>query len=185
MPTPQMDVLYVTYTGQVLAIFTRTSEPAQIETDPTVFLGDGFHLRGFGRQNTMDDFNNQEFIIPTSQIGLLRTDLIASQVVAPRQYQVKLPVTVPPSILSLSGGYVLGFNPAGAGSGTFSGTPAQGSVTPYLILIYGPTPTSAPASPVQMLLSNAAVTGLVSGKQYFAAAVVTGQGIAVCSFSAP
>lgn len=181
MPTPQMDVLYVTTTGQVLAIFTRTSEPAQIETDPTVFLGDGFHLRGFGRQNTMDDFNNQEFIVPASQIGLLRTDLIASQVVAPRQYQVNLPISAPPLIAGI-GVPTTGFTYS---AGSFSITPSPASGTPYLILIYGPTPTSAPASPVQMLLSNAAVTGLVSGKQYFAAAVVTGQGIAVCSFSAP
>lgn len=175
MTTPQMDLLYFSATGHVLAAFTRVSEPPQIESDASAFVGDGFHLRAFGDSTSVLDFGNQEFVIPVNQVGLLRTDLSASQLVAPREFQVTLPAPGSPPLQSL------GTAPAtftyGGGTFTISGTPTQ-----YVILVYGPTPTPGPAVPIQTLQNQPNVSGLVSGNNYFAIAFVAQKQIKVLAF---
>jgi len=177
MTPPQMDVLYMSLTGHVLAIFTRVSEPAKIETDPSAFLGDGYHLRGYGNQAAVASFNNQEFVIPTSEIGLLRTDFNAAQVAMPREYGVTLPA---PALPPLGG---LGAAPTTFGYArpkfTLSGTPNV-----FMILVYGPTPMAAPGNPVLTLSNNFTASGLATGSTYFAIAFVPGLQIAIQNFTA-
>jgi hypothetical protein len=174
--TPQMDVLYMSSTGHVLAILTRMSEPSQVEADATIFLDDGYHLRGFGDPATIAQFANGEFVIPVSQVGLVRADLNSSQAVSPRQYQVGLPVATPPSIQNLGGAPTLVYGTTG-----FTITPVSSQ---SLILVYGPTPTSAPAVPIQTLVNKFSAPGLVSGQKYFAIAFVPGVQVAVLAFTA-
>jgi hypothetical protein len=176
MTTPQMDVLYLASTGHVLAIFTRISEPAQIESDGSAFLGDGFHVRGFGESATVSQFNNQEFVIPVNQVGLLRTDLSPSQLIAPRQFEVTLPTPGSPPLQSLSGAPTLSYAPSAF---TISSTPTQ-----FIILVFGPTPMPTPGGPIQTLANQLNISGLVTGNHYFAIAFVPGQQIAINSFKA-
>jgi len=178
--TPQMDVLYMTVTGHVLAVFTRTSEPPQIESDPTVAIGqDGFHLRGFGNQATLASFGNQEYVIPVSQMTLARIDSDPIQMVSPRLFGVTLPAAVPPALQSLGKAPTFSY----AASAFSITVPAPAAGIPYTILVYGPTPLAAPATPIQTLQNTMAVTGLVSGKSYFAAAFLAEQQIAVTAFT--
>ena len=176
MTTPQMDLLYFSATGHVLAAFSRVSEPPQIESDASSFLGDGFHVRAFGDGPTVAAFGNQEFVIPANQVGLLRTDWSASQLVAPRELQVTLPAPGSPPLQSLSTAPTLGY---GGSTFTLSGSPTQ-----FVILVYGPTPTSGPAVPIQTLQNQLIVSGLVSGNNYLAIAFVPQKQIAVASFPA-
>jgi len=176
MTTPQMDLLYFSATGHVLAAFTRVSEPPQIESDASSFLGDGFHVRAFGDSASVLAFGNQEFVIPVNQVGLLRTDLSATQLVAPREFQVTLPAPGSPPLQSLGTAPTLGF---GGSTFTISGTPTQ-----FVILVYGPTPTPGPAVPIQTLQNQFTVSGLVSGNHYFAIALVPQKQIAVIAFPA-
>lgn len=176
MTTPQMDVLYFSATGHVLAAFTRVSEPPQIESDASSFLGDGFHVRPFGDSASVFAFGNQEFVIPVNQVGLLRTDLSPSQLVAPREFQVTLPAPGSPPLESLSVSPTLGY---GGGKFAIGGAPTQ-----FVILVYGPTPAPGPAVPIQTLQNQLTVSGLVSGNNYFAIAFVPQMQIAVAAFPA-
>ena len=176
MTTPQMDVLYFSATGHVLAAFTRVSEPPQIESDASSFVGDGFHIRAFGDSASVLAFGNQEFVIPVNQVGLLRTDLSASQLVAPREFQVNLPAPGSPPLESLSTAPTLGY---GGGKFAIGGVPTQ-----FVILVYGPTPAPGPAVPIQTLQNQLTVSELVSGNNYFAIAFVPQMQIAVAAFPA-
>jgi hypothetical protein len=171
-----MDVLYMSLTGHVLAIFTRVSEPAKIETDPSAFLGDGYHLRGYGNQAAVASFNNQEFVIPTSEIGLLRTDFNATQVVMPRDFGVTLPAPSLPPLGGLGAAPTLGY---AASKFTLTGAPPV-----FMILVWGPTPMTAPGNPVLTLSNSLTPSGLVSGSTYFAIAFVPGLEIAIHTFTA-
>jgi len=79
--TSQMDLLYLKSTGHVLATFTRSGEPATLETTADAFVGDGLHLRGFGDESkypSVKDFNEADLIVPGSEVGIFRTACDAS-----------------------------------------------------------------------------------------------------------
>jgi hypothetical protein len=92
---PQMDVLHVKDLGHVLAGFTRASEPAQIEATALSFVGDGLHLRGLAGAE------DQDFIVPAPQVGLLRTNLDPSLLRTPRNWYANLTAT-PPTVVESS-----------------------------------------------------------------------------------
>jgi hypothetical protein len=85
--SPQMDILYMSTLGHVLAIFTRASEPDKIEATPATFVGDGFHLRGIGdpTDSTID------VVVPPSEIALARVPLNPAQLLIPRSLQLPDP----------------------------------------------------------------------------------------------
>ena len=176
-PTLQMDVLYLTATGHVLAIFTRASEPANPEADGSAFLGEGFHIRGFGNAKQLASFQNQEFIIPANQISLARVTNNPSQAISPWQQQL----TQPPS----GGPLVTGLGKAPTSfkyeTGMFTITPAP--ACSYTIEVYGPIPGSVPLLP-NTTLSNQSNITLISNSSYFAIAFVSGCQIAVHAFTA-
>src|ERR1035438_10184328 len=75
----QLDVLYLNSANNsfnhVLAIFTRASEPAALETDASAFVGDGLVLR---------DYLDQNLLVPASEIGIFSVAFDSSYLAAPR-----------------------------------------------------------------------------------------------------
>jgi hypothetical protein len=93
-PSPVMDVLYLNTYNQVLAIFTRSSEPSKLETDASAFVGDGLHLF---------DASSGEVIVPSGLIGLLQVPFSPSQLLVPRTL---LASQGPPSTLMPTSGSI-------------------------------------------------------------------------------
>src|SRR5579862_3509702 len=86
---PQMDVLYMQGPGHVLGIFARTSEPVQMETDASAFVGDGLPLSiSVAGQNLV-------MAIPPGLIQIFRTDRAWSQIFQPRTLYASGPSTPP------------------------------------------------------------------------------------------
>jgi hypothetical protein len=178
---PQMDVLYMKSLGQVLAIFTRASEPDTIEPTAATFVGDGLHLRGIGdlTDPTID------VVVPPSQVALTRVDLNPIQLVIPRSLWVdpQNPTAVvdPPNA---SSPLTLTPNPGPPPSlKVAAATVASG--TPVLALIVAApagnpmTITGSFPAPGPVILT---LPSLLSGK-YYAVVFVPGYPVAVQNFS--
>jgi len=172
--TAQMDVLYLKDLGHVLGIFTRNSEPGDIEPDASAFVGDGLHLRALQP--------GQDLVIPPAMIALFRTDRNSRQIFKPFDlYATHLDTT--PALSS------------------FAGTPLTVSYTsPNLIITLanvgatiqilvldkaGGTPVQFSAAVTTTQTSvPIAMTGLVATHTYDAYIFVPGYPIKVQSFTA-
>jgi hypothetical protein len=91
MNQPQMDLLYLSDTGHILALFTRAGGPPQLEKVPDAFVGAGFHVRGLEAPPHIapfTDYNNEDFVIPSNHLAFLSADLSQSVVSAPRDSYV-------------------------------------------------------------------------------------------------
>ncbi|HLK05678.1 MAG TPA: hypothetical protein VKT53_14665 [Candidatus Acidoferrum sp.] len=87
----ELNLLYIKSTGHVIAAFTRSGEPTQPETAADAFVGDGFHLRGFGDVSefySQSDFNSADLMIPASEIGIFRTSFDSTVLNAPFDSQM-------------------------------------------------------------------------------------------------
>jgi hypothetical protein len=177
---PQMDVLYMKSFGQVLAIFTRASEPDTIESTPTTFIGDGLHLRGIvhPKDPAID------VVVPPSQLALTRVDLNPAQLLMPRSMCVKDPQN--PSALSdfLNAAPPTVTHAAGPPSSLTVTATAVASGTPILALI-----AAAPAGNPMTITGSFPATGLVTlilpslpSGTYYAVAFVPGYPVGVQDF---
>jgi hypothetical protein len=92
--SPQMDILYLQSVGHVLGIFTRNSEPAQMETDSSAFVGAGLNVRGL-----IPDGN---LVIPPALIGVFRANRVWDQLLNPLSLCVSSPPALP-SLMSFPG----------------------------------------------------------------------------------
>jgi hypothetical protein len=181
---PQMDVLYIQNLGHVLGIFTRNSEPAQIEKDASAFIGDGLHLRGSPPFPPTPPFVvGQDLVIPPALIGIFRT--------ARNWRQIFQPFTL----------YVSGL-PSAPALQTFSGSaPGLSFSSPNLVITVAPGNAgnilvmaldTAGGPPVQFNAQitaaqttvNVPMTGLVSGDTYNAFVFVPTLPIAITNFTA-
>jgi len=87
--TSQMNLLYLSDTGHILALFTRSAQPAQLEKAPDDFAGSGLHVRGLGdftssAFGTLSDFNNLDVVIPLNRLALSAADVDPIVMMAPR-----------------------------------------------------------------------------------------------------
>jgi hypothetical protein len=158
---PQMDVLYLKDLGHVLAAFTRASEPDQIETSAALFVGDGLHLRG------LEKLEAEDFLIPATQIEMLRTNLDTLPLRTPRNYCVQ---SGNPPLLEFTQSFTAAPTPTAVTltavmPATFAaGTKVQvliegASLGSPLVLTPPPTSASAPTIPIP-------VPTLASGTYY-------------------
>jgi hypothetical protein len=183
---PQMDVLYMQGLGHVLGIFTRTSEPAQIETDASVFVGDGLHLRG-SPPFPQPPASGHDLVVPPSMIGVFRAVRNWRQIFQPFNLYVSQPPSTPALSSFAAAGPTLGFTSPNL---TITLTPATaGSALNILVLALdvnggNPVPFSAQTTPGQTSV-NIAMTGLVSGDNYNAFVFIPTLPVAVQQFTAP
>jgi hypothetical protein len=163
--TPQMDLLYSSVTGHVLAAFTRAAEPAQLEAGAAAFVGDGLRLHGVLNPEVED------LAVPVSEIGLLRIDLQAPVLRDPRSWFWNLAAS-PPALVELT--QALTPTPLATASSVSitSTTPAAFAAgTTVRMLIQGPslaTPltVSLPATAASQNPITIPVPALASGSYY-------------------
>jgi hypothetical protein len=173
---PQMDVLYMQGLGHVLGIFTRTSEPVQIETDASAFVGDGLHLGGL--------VSGQDLVIPSSLIGIFRTDRNWRQIFQPSAlYASGLPSA--PTLVSFPGATLA----VAFATPNLTITPATAMAGNILVLALDtaggtPVPFNTQITAAQPNVS-VAMTGLVSGDTYNAFVFIPTYPIVICNFKAP
>lgn len=187
--TPQMDVLYVKDLGQVLAAFTRVSEPDQLEASAAAFLTTGLYVRGLGDPAgypSPGDFNSQNFLVPPDRIALARVALNSAQLAAPRTLTVTISPTSPPAASSFPS-----IAPLTITTGPLKVTLAQPAAadTPFLILLGGPSldtpieqPCIFPKGVVDFTPTLSALSALSAGVTYYAIVFVPGYPIAVQNF---
>jgi hypothetical protein len=171
-----MDILYMQDLGHVLGIFTRTSEPGQIETDASAFVGNGLHLRSL----TI----GQDLVVPPSLVAIFRMDRNWRQIFQPSTLYVSgLPGT--PAVTSYPGpSLTLGFT-----SPNLTIKPATGVAANILVLVLD----TAGGLPVQFKTTITAaqttasvqMTGLISGHTCNAFVFFPTYPIASHSFIAP
>jgi hypothetical protein len=156
----QVDVLYLNSANNsfnhVLAIFTRASEPATLETDASAFVGDGLVLR---------DYPDQNLKVPASEIGIFSVPFDSSYLAAPRN----LYAAIAPGQTKLSQlcSYtnpviVLSFAPPSTLTIFLTGP------TPVLILVEGPTigKPQPQLAKVATGSQNVLLAGLAPGNSY-------------------
>jgi hypothetical protein len=173
--SPQMDVLYISTLGQVLAIFTRASEPEKIETTPDTFVGDGFHLRGLGDppDSTID------VVVPGSQIALARVPFNPAQLLIPRSLQVPDPKNPALSDLPNQTGPILTFTPGSPP--LLKATAAGMASTPQILALIVAAPAGNPIT-ITGSFPTLTLPSLPPGP-YYAVVFVPGYPLTGISFS--
>lgn len=175
---PQMDVLYMQGPGHVLGIFTRTSEPVQIEMDASAFVGDGLPLSiPVGAQNLV-------MALPPGLIQIFRTDRAWSQIFQPRTLYASGP-SKPPQLMT--------FVPAAPNLNFASPNLTITLTTPITANILILAFDTAGGAPLQFnsqitappLAVNVPLTGLISGHTYNVLVFVPTYPIAATTFVAP
>jgi len=169
-----MDVLYLKDLGHVLGIFTRNSEPGDIEADASAFVGDGLHLRALKP--------GQDLVVPPALIGLFRTDRNWRQILSPLNLYATHLDTAP--VLSSFPGPAL--TVAYAAPNLKSTLANVGATIQVLVLDTAggaPVQFSAAVTTTQTNVSLA-MTGLIVGHQYNAFVFVPAYPIAVQTFTA-
>lgn len=175
----QMDVLYLNSANNsfnhVLAIFTRASEPASLETDASAFVGNGLVLR---------DYAGQNLLVPASEIGIFSVLFDSSYLAAPRNlYGAIAPGQTKLSQLSsyTNAVPVLGFTKPS----TLTITIALTGPTPVLVLVEGPTIGKPQPQTATITTSGQGIllAGLASGNSYCALVFAPQYPIAFLQFS--
>jgi hypothetical protein len=167
-PSPVMDVLYLNTYNQVLAIFTRSSEPPKLESDASAFVGEG--LRFF------DPSSGEVIIVPPSLIGLSQVPFSPSQLLNPRTllFSQGPPKTLMPTL----GTITLPASPASLPV-TIAVSAAPPTTVSVLVLVNDPTQASPIQVPATQIIPPAksttvvSISGLASGT-YSALAIVEG-----------
>ncbi len=196
-PTPQMDVLYLHEFGHVLGILTRASEPEQIETDVSGFVGDGLHMRSSPPFAVPAPFtNNPDFVIPADHIGLYQTARDWRQLFSPFSLFVNLRVSTtapetPVAVLPYpSGANAPSASIVTAPNLTVTVTNAVTSPTAILVIVQdsnggSPVAIAGYQIPMGQTSVDVPVNGLNTGDNYNALLFVPLLPIGVASFTAP
>jgi hypothetical protein len=171
---PVMDVLYLNTYNHVLAIFTRDSEPAQLETDVSVFVGAGLHV--FDNDAKSNKFLPGEVVVPSSLIGVFQLPLNPSQLLVPRTLCAAQGNKS--TVLTQATGSIPMTSPASPPPIVVAVSPAVTASTSVLVLVNDPTQSA----PIQVATQISAglvsvsvpIPGLVSGTTYWAIVAVAG-----------
>jgi hypothetical protein len=175
---PQMDILYMQGPGHVLGIFTRTSEPVQMETDASAFAGDGLPLTiSVAGQNLV-------MPIPPGLIQIFRAGRVWSQIFQPLTLYASGPSTPPQLMTFVAVAPALNF-----ASPNLTMTLTTGITANILVLAFD----TVGGAPLQFnsqitappLAVNVPLTGLVSGHTYNVLVFVPTFPIAAKTFTAP